>query len=64
MSERSPKLNKNEDIFFSSENSMSQGEIDNLKQNLVETDLSHFFKINIFKILKAKDNKEKKVELL
>ena len=60
MSERSPKLNKNEDIFFSSENSMSQGEIDNLKQNLVETDLTNFFKINIYKMLKAKDTKERK----
>ena len=60
MSECSQKLNKNEDIFFPSENSMSQEEIDNLKQNLAETDLSHFFKINIYKMLKANDNKEKK----
>ena len=60
MSERSQKFNKSENIFFPSENPVSQEEIDNLKQNLVETDLSHFFKINIFKILKAKDNKEKK----
>ena len=60
MSERSQKFNKSENIFFPSENSVSQEEIDNLKQNLTETDLSHFFKINIFKILKAKDNKEKK----
>ena len=60
MSECSPKLNKNADIFFPSENSMSQEEIDNLKQNLAETDLNHFFKINIYKMLKANDNKEKK----
>ena len=60
MSECSPKINKNEDIFFPSENSMSQEEIDNLKQNLAETDLSHFFKINIYKMLKANNNKEKK----
>ena len=54
MSECLPKSYKNEEILFPSENSESQGEIDNLRQNLTETDLSHFFKIDLFKMIKIK----------